>query len=110
VAYQLKKSFVPIRKAGKLPRPTIGLEYTIEYGKAKIEIIKKDIKPGARVLIIDDLLATGGTVIAAIKLIRQLRATPVAAIFVINLPDLPGKKNVEKTGVSVQSIIDLPGK
>jgi adenine phosphoribosyltransferase len=106
----LKKSFVPIRKAGKLPRPTVGIEYTIEYGKAKIEIVKKDIKPGSRVLIIDDLLATGGTVAAAIELIRRLHATPVAAIFVINLPDLPGKTNVEKLGVPVESIIDLPGK
>jgi adenine phosphoribosyltransferase len=110
LAYLNKIPFVPARKKGKLPRPTTSIDYTIEYGKATIQIHEEDIKPGARVLIIDDLIATGGTIEAIIKLVRKMKAIPVAALFIVELPDLNGRKALAKQKIPVNTIIKLSGK
>ncbi|KYH36020.1 adenine phosphoribosyltransferase [Clostridium tepidiprofundi DSM 19306] len=95
VAYKMKKGFVPIRKPGKLPYDTISVEYDLEYGKDKIEIHKDAIKPGMRVAIVDDLLATGGTIAAASKLIEEMGGDIVALAFVIELTDLRGREKLK---------------
>ena len=96
VAYALNAGFVPVRKPNKLPRKTISYKYDLEYGTATLEMQKGAIKPNDRVLIIDDLLATGGTVGAVIDLVKKCKAIPVAAAFVINLSFLPGEKILTK--------------
>ena len=95
VAYALNKGFVMVRKKGKLPRETIESEYDLEYGKAVIEIHKDSIKPGQKVVIIDDLMATGGTVEATVKLIEQLGGVVVGCAFLIELEELNGRKTLE---------------
>jgi len=95
VAYKMKKGFVPIRKPGKLPYDTISVEYDLEYGKDKIEIHKDSIKPGMKVAIVDDLLATGGTIAAASKLIEEMGGDIVALAFVIELTDLKGREKLK---------------
>lgn len=90
LAYELGTSFITIRKAGKLPRETISQSYQLEYGEDSIEIHKDCIQAGDRILLIDDLIATGGTASAAIKLIRQLDGTIVESCFIVDLPDLGG--------------------
>ena len=103
VAYQLNCGFIPIRKPGKLPAETIGVEYELEYGKDRIEIHKDAIEPGARVLLIDDLLATGGTAAASAELIQK--AGELAAIaFAIELEDLGGRAKLPE-GVRVESMV-----
>jgi len=94
LAYKLGISFVPIRKPGKLPADTISQEYELEYGTDKIEIHKDAIKPGNKVLVVDDLIATGGTVTAAVKLIEKLGGKIVECCFAIDLPDLKGKEKI----------------
>ncbi|MBU3180786.1 adenine phosphoribosyltransferase [Clostridium psychrophilum] len=91
VAYGLGAGFVPVRKPGKLPAETLEIEYSLEYGTDKLEIHKDAIKPGQRVVIVDDLLATGGTVVAVTKLIEQMGGIVVSLNFVIELTDLNGK-------------------
>lgn len=93
IAYSLGCGFIPIRKPGKLPCETISMEYDLEYGTDKIEIHKDALKKGDRVLIVDDLLATGGTAAAAVKLISQI-AEPVGIAFVIELEDLKGREKL----------------
>ena len=108
IAYNLRKPFVPVRKKGKLPCETVSMEYELEYGTATIEIHKDAIKPGQKVLIVDDLMATGGTIEAIIKLISQLGGEVVGSVFLMELAGLEGRKKLE--GQNVQSVIVYPGK
>ena len=103
LAYLLGTGFVPVRKPGKLPAETIKLEYKLEYGTDSLEIHKDSIKPGQKVLIIDDLLATGGTMIAAAKLVEQLGGEVVGLGFLIELEDLKGRDKLLK--YKVESLI-----
>ncbi|WOI57347.1 adenine phosphoribosyltransferase [Palleronia sp. LCG004] len=109
VAHQLAKGFVPIRKKGKLPFSTISEEYTLEYGQQVMEIHEDALAPGEQVLIVDDLLATGGTAEAAIKLCRRLGAEIVACAFVVDLPDLGGRARLEKMGIQVDALCSFEG-
>ena len=108
VAYNLKKSFVPVRKKGKLPCETIEMEYELEYGTATIEIHKDAIKPGQKVVIIDDLIATGGTIEAITKLVEQLGGEVIKIAFLMELEGLEGRKKL--SGYDVDAVIKYPGK
>ena len=108
LAYLLKKPFVLVRKAGKLPCETVSKSYELEYGSATIEIHKDAIKPGQKVVIIDDLMATGGTTEAIIKLVEQLGGEVVKICFVMELAGLEGRKKLE--GYDVESAIIYEGK
>lgn len=101
LAYTLGKGFVPIRKKGKLPGETVSLEYALEYGTDTIEIHKDAISPGQRVLIVDDLLATGGTAGAAAALVEKLGGQVVEMAFIVNLPDVGGEKRLTEKGYSL---------
>lgn len=101
LAYLLGKGFVPVRKKGKLPAATEKEEYALEYGTDTIEIHKDAISPGQKVLILDDLLATGGTANAAAKLVKKLGGEIMELAFIVDLPDLGGKKKLEQAGYSV---------
>jgi adenine phosphoribosyltransferase len=104
LAYNLGAGLVPVRKLGKLPHETLSIEYALEYGSNTLEIHRDSIQPGQRVLIVDDLLATGGTVAATIELIQQLNGEVVAATFLIELPFLEGRKAL--SGIRVVSLIE----
>ena len=108
VAYLLGKGFVPVRKKGKLPRETISQKYDLEYGQAEIEIHKDAIRPGQKVVIVDDLIATGGSAEAAAKLVGKLGGQVVRMVFVMELAGLQGRKKLE--GYDVQSLIIYSGK
>ncbi|MBQ3584299.1 MAG: adenine phosphoribosyltransferase [Lachnospiraceae bacterium] len=108
IAYNLHKSFVPVRKKGKLPLETISMEYELEYGTAEIEMHKDAIKPGQKVLIIDDLIATGGTIEAIIKLVEQLGGEVVGICFLMELAGLKGRERLD--GYRVESVIRYEGK
>ncbi len=108
IAYNLHKSFVPVRKKGKLPCETIEESYDLEYGSATIEMHKDAIKPGQRVVIIDDLIATGGTTAAIIKLIERLGGRVVKIVFLMELEGLEGREKLK--GYNVDSIVKYPGK
>lgn len=107
LAYMNKKGFIPVRKKGKLPRETVEMSYDLEYGSATIEIHKDSIKPGDKVVLVDDLIATGGTIEAAAKLVEQLGGEVVKMIFLIELTDLGGRKLLEK--YSIESAIQYEG-
>ena len=107
IAEHFHKPFVPVRKKGKLPRETVGNEYDLEYGKAHIEIHKDSIQPGQRVIIVDDLLASGGTAKAATTLFEQLGGKIECCIFVIELFDLKGRERLN--GYRVESLTRFPG-
>ena len=109
VAHKLGRGFVPIRKKGKLPARTIGQDYSLEYGVDTIEIHADAIHKGDRVLLIDDLIATGGTAEAATELIRRSGGELVAAAFVIDLPDLGGAKRLEAKDVTVHTLDSFEG-
>ncbi len=109
IAHQLSLGFVPIRKKGKLPGRTIAQNYTLEYGEAIVEIHDDALQPGERVLLIDDLLATGGTAEAGIKLIERLGAKVVGCAFVIDLPELGGRKKLEAMGMDVHALCAFDG-
>ena len=109
VAHQLGAGFVPVRKRGKLPHDTIGHDYELEYGTDRVEIHVDAVLPGERVLLVDDLIATGGTAAAATTLLRLAGAEVVEACFVIDLPDLGGAKRIEAMGVPVFSLVAFPG-
>jgi adenine phosphoribosyltransferase len=109
VAYELNVGFVPIRKKGKLPYTTVEETYELEYGSATVELHTDAVARGQRVLLIDDLIATGGTAVAASKLLRSLSADIVAAAFVIDLPDLGGAAALRELGVPVTSLVQFPG-
>ena len=110
LAYKLSCSFVPIRKEGKLPHQTMKEEYSLEYGKAVVEIHKDAITKGQKVLIVDDLIATGGTCVAAINLVNYLNGEIVECAFVIELSDLKGKEKIENKGQKVFSLVRFEGK
>ena len=107
VACRLGKGFVPVRKPGKLPRATIAESYDLEYGQATLEIHRDDIKPGQRVVVIDDLLATGGTARAAAALVERLGASVAKMVFLIELVDLGGRAKL--TGYTVDNVLGFPG-
>ncbi len=109
VAHQLGKGFVPIRKKGKLPFTTLSQDYTLEYGKEVMEIHDDALQPGEQVLIVDDLLATGGTAEAGIKLCERLGAEVVACAFIVDLPDLGGRKRLEAMGIQVDALCSFEG-
>ena len=108
VAYAMGKAFVPARKPGKLPRETVSMEYALEYGTGTIELHKDSIKPGQKVVIIDDLIATGGTVEAIAKLVEELGGEVVKICFVMELAGLKGRDRLE--GYDVDAVITYPGK
>lgn len=108
IAYNLHKAFVPVRKKGKLPCETISMEYDLEYGSATIEMHKDSIKPGQKVVIIDDLIATGGTIEAIIKLVEQLGGEVVKIVFLMELAGLNGRERL--AGQDVASVICYEGK
>jgi len=109
IAHQLSKGFVPIRKKGKLPGQTLSQAYKLEYGEAIMEIHEDAIQPGERVLIVDDLLATGGTCGAGIKLIERLGGEIVGCSFIVDLPELGGRKLLESLGMSVSVLCEFEG-
>jgi adenine phosphoribosyltransferase len=109
VAHELGRGFVPIRKKGKLPHKTIGQDYSLEYGVDTIEIHADAIHKGDRILLVDDLIATGGTADAAIELIRRSGGEMVAAAFVIDLPDLGGADRLRSKDVKVHTLVGFEG-
>ncbi len=109
VSYMLKKPFILLRKKNKLPAETHSVDFKLEYGDATIEVHKDSIVPGDKVLVIDDLIATGGTAEAAAKLIEISGGKVASFIFVISLFDLPGNKLLKDKGYKTQSIIEFPG-
>ena len=109
VAHQLSAGFVPIRKKGKLPHATVRIAYSLEYGIDEMEMHTDAITPGERVILVDDLIATGGTAEGAVKLMRQIGADVVAACFVIDLPDLGGARKLRAMGVDVRTLIEFGG-
>jgi adenine phosphoribosyltransferase len=109
VAHQLGKGFIPVRKKGKLPSETISQEYELEYGTDKVEIHKDAVFDGARVLLVDDLIATGGTAEAAVKLIGRAGGNVLGASFVIELPDLGGRSRLEAYDIEVLSLCSFEG-
>ena len=109
MAHQLSAGFVPIRKKGKLPHTTVRVAYSLEYGVDEMEMHTDAVQPGEKVILVDDLIATGGTAEGAVKLLRQMGAEIVAACFVIDLPDLGGRKKLEALGVNVRTLIGFAG-
>jgi adenine phosphoribosyltransferase len=109
LAYTLGKGFIPIRKRGKLPAEVVSQEYALEYGTDKIEVHKDALKNGERVLLVDDLLATGGTALAAAALIEKLGAKIVEMCFIVDLPDVGGKKKILKNGYQVFALTEFEG-
>jgi adenine phosphoribosyltransferase len=109
VAHQLSAGFIPIRKKGKLPYKTVAITYALEYGFDEMEMHEDAVAAGERVILVDDLIATGGTAAAAIGLLRKMGADVVAACFVIDLPDLGGAKKIEALGVPTRSLVSFEG-
>jgi len=109
VAHQLSAGFIPIRKKGKLPHRTVSVTYALEYGVDEMEMHEDAVKTGERVILVDDLVATGGTAEGAIKLLRMMGAEVVAACFVIDLPDLGGARKIEALGVPVRALVAFEG-
>jgi adenine phosphoribosyltransferase len=109
VAHQLSVGFVAIRKKGKLPWQTISVEYELEYGTDEVEIHIDSLTAGDKVLIVDDLIATGGTACAAVNLVREAGGDVVGASFVIDLPDIGGRRKLEAMGVPVRTLIEFEG-
>ena len=109
VAHQLSAGFVPIRKRGKLPHETVRVAYSLEYGLDEMEMHRDGISPGEKSILVDDLIATGGTAEAAVKLLKEIGAEVVAAVFVVDLPDLGGRKKIEDLGVPVRTLVEFDG-
>jgi len=109
VAHQLSAGFVPIRKKGKLPHTTVRIAYSLEYGLDEMEMHADAVKPGERVILVDDLIATGGTAEGAVKLLRQIGAEVVAACFVIDLPELGGAAKLRAMNVPVRTLMAFDG-
>lgn len=109
IAYLLGVGFVPMRKPGKLPGPTVGRNFDLEYGQDRIELHVGAIEPGQKILLVDDLIATGGTAAAAVELLREVRAEIVECAFVIALPDLGGIDRLKKLGCKVHSLCEFEG-
>ncbi len=109
LAYELSTSMVPIRKRGKLPFDTVSESYELEYGKAEVELHKDAVGKGQKVLLLDDLIATGGTMLAASALIERLGGSIIEAAAIIDLPDLGGSKKLQDSGIDVFSICEFEG-
>ncbi len=109
VAHQLSAGFIPVPKKGKLPHETVSVTYQLEYGTDEIEVHKDAVKRGERVLLVDDLIATGGTAEAAVSLLSGLGAEVVAACFIVDLPDLGGADKVRRLGVPVRTLVSFGG-
>jgi adenine phosphoribosyltransferase len=109
VAHQLAAGFVPIRKKGKLPHSTVRVAYSLEYGLDEMEMHEDAVSRGERLILVDDLIATGGTAEAAVKLLRRLGAEILAACFVIDLPELGGSKKLTDLGVPVRTLVSFEG-
>jgi adenine phosphoribosyltransferase len=109
VAHQVSAGFIPIRKKGKLPHKRVSVTYALEYGEDEIEMHADALVKGERVVLVDDLIATGGTAEAAIKLLRQLGAEVLAACFVIDLPELGGAAKLRALGVPVRTLVSFAG-
>ena len=109
VAHQLSAGFVPVRKKGKLPHETVRIAYSLEYGIDEMEVHKDAVRQGERVILVDDLIATGGTAEAAVKLLRKIGADVIAAVFVIDLPALGGAERIRALGVPVRTLMAFDG-
>lgn len=109
IAHQLDCGFVPVRKAGKLPYEVISETYALEYGEDRIEMHKDGVHPGERALLVDDLIATGGTAMAAVNLLKRSAAILCGAAFVIDLPDLMGAERLRAEGIAVQTLVKFAG-
>ncbi|ABD25122.1 adenine phosphoribosyltransferase [Novosphingobium aromaticivorans DSM 12444] len=109
VAARMGLGFIPVRKPGKLPVKTIGIDYALEYGRDRLEIDPTAIREGQRVVIVDDLIATGGTALAAAELLRMAGAHVTHALFVIDLPELHGAERLRGAGLTVEALMDFPG-
>ncbi|MEK9705056.1 MAG: adenine phosphoribosyltransferase [Paracoccaceae bacterium] len=109
IAHQLGTGFVPVRKKGKLPGTTISQDYKLEYGEAIVEIHDDAIEAGERILVVDDLLATGGTAEAGIKLIERLGGDIVGCSFIVDLPELGGRKKLQSMNMDVQVLCEFDG-
>jgi adenine phosphoribosyltransferase len=109
VAHQVSAGFVPIRKKGKLPARRVSVSYALEYGEDTVEMHADALVAGERVVLVDDLIATGGTAEAAVKLLRQLKANVLAAVFIIDLPDLGGTERLRKLNVPVRTLVSFAG-
>ena len=109
MSHQLSAGFVPIRKKGKLPHETVRIAYSLEYGVDEMEMHKDAVAPGEKVILVDDLIATGGTAEGAVKLLQRMGADVVAACFVIDLPDLGGRAKIEALNVPVRTLIEFEG-
>jgi len=109
VAHQLSAGFVPIRKKGKLPHETVRIAYSLEYGVDEMEIHRDAVQPGDKVILVDDLIATGGTAVGAVQLLRQIGADVISCCFVIDLPDLGGRQKLEALGVEVRTLVEFSG-
>jgi adenine phosphoribosyltransferase len=109
VAVQLGVGFVPVRKPGKLPIATIGIDYVLEYGTDRLEMDPTAILPGQKVVIVDDLIATGGTALASAELLRRAGAEISHALFVIDLPDLGGAARLREAGIAVRALMEFEG-
>jgi adenine phosphoribosyltransferase len=107
VAHQLSVGFIPVRKQGKLPWQTIGRDYELEYGMDRVEIHSDAVKKGERVLVVDDLLATGGTITAGIELLREAGAEVIGCAFVIELPQLGGSLHLERLGIPFHALVSF---
>jgi len=109
IAYELNVGFVPIRKKGKLPFTTVEETYELEYGSATVELHSDAVKPGDRVLLIDDLIATGGTMMAGKKLLERLGATVTEGAVIVDLPELGGSKRLRDAGLKIFNLVDFDG-
>ncbi|MCV0383362.1 MAG: adenine phosphoribosyltransferase [Erythrobacter sp.] len=109
VAVELGLGFVPVRKPGKLPVETIGIDYALEYGSDRLEMDPAAVSPGQRVVVVDDLIATGGTACAAARLLRKAGAVVEDAVFVIDLPELGGASALRECGVATHALVDFDG-
>jgi len=109
VAHQLSAGFVPIRKRGKLPHETVRIAYSLEYGIDEMEMHRDAVRPAEKVILVDDLIATGGTAEAAVKLLNGMGAELVAAVFVVDLPELGGRQRIEALGVPVRTLVAFEG-
>lgn len=109
LAVALGAGFVPVRKRGRLPAAVIGIDYALEYGTDRVELHADAVSPGTRVLLVDDLIATGGTALAAARLLRQAGAVIAGCAFVVELPDLGGRDRLEAEGLPVRSLVRFEG-
>ncbi|WP_336974255.1 adenine phosphoribosyltransferase [Sphingobium aromaticiconvertens] len=109
LALELGTGFVPVRKAGKLPGKTVGIDYVLEYGTDRLEMHEGQVPRGTRVLLVDDLIATGGTALAAAQLLREQGASVLMALFAIDLPDLGGMKALADDGIATAALMAFPG-